>query len=193
MPPPCLPALLPNATSWHQFVTVHSLSSVRFVSIRRTAFRVPSLLSEPQTSCASFVFMHLRIANFATPFFSQPYKMPGVCSPLALSSACSFPRACITFLLFDTLLLRRYYQFFSSGTPSARFWIFYRNRSLPRRCVIAPPPFSRNLARPKPTSTTCRSKKFISTKSGPLTPSWTLLALASGSMLWASRNLLVPR
>src|SRR6266516_7449147 len=91
MPPPCLPALLPNATSWHQFLTVHSPSSVRFVSIRRTAFRVPTLLSLPQASCASFVFMHLRIANFTTPFFSQPYSMPGVCTPLALSSACSFP------------------------------------------------------------------------------------------------------
>ena len=45
--------------------------------------------------------------------------MPGVYTPLALSSACSFPRARVTFLLFDTLLLRRYYQFFSYGTPSA--------------------------------------------------------------------------
>src|SRR6266436_2162475 len=87
-------------------------------SIRRTAFRVPSLLSVPQASCASFVFMHLRIANFTTPFFSQPCKMPGVCTPLALSCDCSFPRACVTFLLFDTLLLRRYYQFFSYGTHS---------------------------------------------------------------------------
>src|SRR5216683_3611531 len=93
--------------------------ALRLNSIRGTAFRVPSLLSVPQASCASFVFMHLRIANFTTPFFSQPYKMPGVCTPLALSSACSFPRACVTFLLFDTLLLRRYYQFFSYGTPSA--------------------------------------------------------------------------
>ena len=117
-----MPALSPgpsaHATSWLQFLTVHSPSSVPFVSIRRTALRVPSLLSVLQASCASFVFMHLRIANFTTPFFSQPYKMPGVCTH-AHSLACFFPRACVTFLLFDTLLLRRYYQFFSYGTPSA--------------------------------------------------------------------------
>src|SRR5713101_9057214 len=82
-------------------------------------FSSPKFVVRTQASCASFVFMHLRIANFTTPFFSQPYRMPGVCTPLALSCDCSFPRACVTFLLFDTLLLRRYYQFFSYGTPSA--------------------------------------------------------------------------
>src|SRR6266704_1797340 len=70
--PPCVPA-----------------PSVPF-SIRRTAFRVPSLLSAPQASCASFVFMHLRIANFTTPFFSQPYKCRGcvrVCVATRLDAA----------------------------------------------------------------------------------------------------------
>src|SRR2546425_8203362 len=91
-----MPALSPgpsaHATSWLQFLTVHSPSSVPFDSIRRTAFRVPSLLSVLQASCASFVFMHLRIANFTTPFFSQPYRMPGVCTPLALSCLLFSPR-----------------------------------------------------------------------------------------------------
>src|SRR6266571_9368704 len=41
-----------------------------------------------------------------------------VCVPHSHSLACFFPRACVTFLLFDTLLRRRYYQFFSYGTHS---------------------------------------------------------------------------
>ena len=46
---------------------------------------------------------------------------------------------------------------------------------------IAPQSSSRNLAKPKPASTTCRSKKSISTKSAPWTPSSTSSAPASAS------------
>src|SRR5713226_6436852 len=44
------------------------------------------------------------------------------------------------------------------------------------------------LQKPKPASTTCRSKKFIFTKSAPLTPSWTSSARASASTPSGSKS-----
>src|SRR5216684_6845128 len=103
--PPCPPYVPAPSCPSSQFNSAHGFSSPKFVVGTSSLLRL-------------FCFHALMNCKFHNPFLFKTIQNAGVCTPLALSSACSFPRARVTFLSFDTLLLRRYYQFFSYGTRS---------------------------------------------------------------------------
>ena len=115
--PPCFPAPLPT-----RLLGINSSPSTHPPPCPSSQFG--ARLFESQVCCPYssllrlFCFHALMNCKFHNPFLFTTIQNAGVCTPLALSCDCSFPRACVTFLLFDTLLLRRYYQFFSYGTRS---------------------------------------------------------------------------
>src|SRR6266849_6920297 len=116
--PPCLPAPLPT-----RLLGINSSPSTHPPPCPSSQFGARPF--ESQVCCpylkplAPLLFSCTYELQIHNPFLFTTIQNAGVCTPLALSSACSFPRARVMLLLFDTLLLLRYYQFFSYGTPSA--------------------------------------------------------------------------
>src|SRR2546425_9800208 len=101
---PAMPAMCPGPLR-ALLNSAHGFSSPKFVVGTSSLLRL-------------FCFHALTNCKFHNSFLFTTIQNAGGVYPPRTLFCLLFPRACVTFLLFDTLLLRRYYQFFSYGTHS---------------------------------------------------------------------------